>query len=559
MPARCANCGGSEWTVDGTPDEQGRCRACREFPTLGRDVIAWIEANCAVPDRYVAGEPLELTGWQKRHLLWEYRLWPDAVVDPDRPSAPFKFFGNYLVKPQKAGKGPFSAGRICAQAEGPVLFAGWDAHGEPVGMPWATPHIQVTAVSEDQTDNIWRVLLPMIELGAIGGDITDTGLGRINLRGGGLIEPVTASALSRLGQRITYTEQDEAQSWTERNGGHKLADNQRRNLAGTGGRWSATGNAWDPSERSVMQLDHEAAQPGVFFDYEEPLSGSWTDKRQRRRILRQAYAGSPWVDIDRIESDCDRLAAKGDPGQAERYFGNRVVAGASKAFDIEVYRELLRDHEGIAAGRLVTLGFDGALTNDATGLVAVDVETGHKVVVQMWERPAFLHEDDDWTVPISEVDEAVEFAFTFWKVWRMYADPPHYREDLSRWAGEYGADRVVEYWTNSRKKMAYALREFRTSMREGTMSHGALNETAEALANHKALLEHIANAVKRMTNMRDDEDGSFLWLISKDGQKSPRKIDLAMAACLAWAARLDAIRAGVLNEEEVVYARAAWQ
>lgn len=519
-----------------------------EYPTLGFIVIDFIEDQCASPDRHIAGEPLRLTDWQKRHLLMEYRLWPDAVYDPDKPSSPFVYFGNYLVKPQKAGKGPFSASKICAQAVGPVLFGGWDSDGDPVGMPWSTPHIQVTAISEDQTDNIWRALMPMIELGAISAEITDVGLNRINLRGGGLIEPVTASALSRLGQRLTYAEQDETQSWTERNSGHKLADNQRRNMAGTGGRWSATGNAFDPSERSVMQLDHEANLPGVFFDYEEPLPGSWGNKQHRRRILKHAYKGSDWVDIDRIEADCDRLASKGDPGQAERYFGNRIVAGASKAFDIEVYKALY-DATPIAQGRQVTIGFDGALSQDATGLVVTDIQSGHQTVIAVWERPLDIQEDADWNVPIDELDEAVEFAFTHWKVWRMYGDPPHYREDLSRWAGEYGADRVVEWWTNSRKKMAYALREFRTQMRPDIMSHGPLNDSPEAEKNHDALVRHIANSVKRMSNMRDEEDGSFLWLISKAGQKSPYKIDLAMAAVLSWAARQDAIRAGVLNEE----------
>jgi hypothetical protein len=528
-----------------------------EFPSLGWIVIEWIEEMCAVPDRHIAGEPLRLTDWQKLHLLWEYRLWPDAVFDPERPSHPFTYYGNYLVKPQKAGKGPFSASRICAQAAGPVLFAGWDSYGEPVGMPWATPHIQVTAISEDQTDNIWRALKPMIELGPLQSLVPDTGLGRINLRGGGIIEPVTASALSRLGQRVTYCEQDEAQSWTERNSGHKLADNQRRNLAGTGGRWSATGNAWDPSERSVMQLDNEANQPGVYFNYETPLPGSWGNKQHRRRILKQAYKGSPWVDLDRIEADCERLASKGDPGQAERYFGNRVVAGAARAFDIELYKTL-RSDAGISKRRQVTLGFDGALTQDATGLIVTDLITGHQAVVAVWERPVEIAEDADWNVPIDELNEAVEFAFTHWDVWRMYGDPPHYREDLSRWAGLYGADRVVEWWTNSRKKMGYALREFRTSMRPGVMSHGPLDDSPEALERHDALERHIANSVKRMSNMRDDEDGSFLWLISKEGQKSPRKIDLAMAAVLSWAARQDAIRAGVLNQIESDYSYASW-
>ena len=100
-----------------------------EFPTLGYVVAEWIQDRCAIPDRHQAGEPFVLTREQVAHLVLEYRLWPKAKVVPDRESAPFVYVGNYLVRPQKWGKGPFSAARICAQAEGPVLFAGWDATG----------------------------------------------------------------------------------------------------------------------------------------------------------------------------------------------------------------------------------------------------------------------------------------------------------------------------------------------------------------------------------------------------------------------------------------------
>jgi hypothetical protein len=418
-------------------------------------------------------------------------------------------------------------------------------------MPWATPHIQVTAVSEDQTKNIWRALLPMIDLGAIAGEIDNTGQQHIFLPNDGLIERTTSAAISRLGARITYVEQDETHSYTESNRGHKLADTQRRNVAGTGGRWSATTNAWDPSEKSQAQLDHEAVEQGlvtdIYINYPDPLAGSWGNKRERRRILKHAYKGAPWVDIDRIESECARLDAKKDPGQAERFFGNRIVAGADKAFDIEEYKGLRDDEESIAPGRLVTAGFDGALTRDGTGLVVTDVETGRQEVVGYWERPKHLADDEPWIVPVEEVDEAVEYMMDRWNVWRLAGDPPHWKDDLNRWAGRYGDDKVVLWWTNQRKKMAYALKGFKTDMRPGVMSYGG--ENADLLE------EAVANAVKRLTEMRD-EDGARLWLISKDGENSPRKIDLAMAACLSWEARGDAIRAGALNEPE--YSRASW-
>lgn len=526
-----------------------------EFPTLGYAVADWIEAHCAIPDGERAGERFLLTDEQLRFVLWHYRLRPNAVVG--KPSAPFVFRRSQLVRPQKWGKGPLSAALICAEAAGPVLFDGWDANGEPVGRRWPTPWIQVVAVSEDQTDNVWTALVPMIELGSLAANIPDTGKTRINVPGSGgsngLIEPVTSAAVSRLGQRITFAVHDETHSWTAENRGVKLADTQRRNLAGMGGRSVETTNAWDPAEGSVAQTTFESPSQDIFRDFPPPLEGSIRNRVERRRALRHAYAGAPWVDLDRVDAEFEELLQR-DPGQAARFFLNRIMAGADKAFDVDHYRSLRAD---VVPGSPVTLGFDGSLTRDATGLVVTDIATGHQAVVGVWERPSDLPVDDEsWTVPVDEVDEAVEFAFDRWDVWRLYGDPPHWKEDLNRWAGRYGADKVVLWWTNHRKRMAYELKAWRDDMRPGVMSHGPLSDDPRDIANHEALVRHVGNAVRRPTRIRDDDDGSWLWLIGKDGAKSPNKIDLAMCAVLSWAARGDAIRSGVL--EQPVYERAQW-
>lgn len=514
------------------PEEPG------EYPTLGYLVADWIESACAIPDRHLAGERFRLTDEQLAFLLRHYRLDPAAIVDLERPSAPFRYVGSVMVRPQKWGKGPLTAALICAEAAGPVLFDGWDADGEPVGRPWPTPHVQVTAVSEDQTDNVWRALLPMIELGEIAADIDDTGLTRINLPNRGLIEPVTASARSRLGQRITFAVQDETHSWLARNGGHRLADTQRRNLAGTGGRWVATTNAYDPAERSVAQTDVEVRLPDVYVDYPDPLPGSWRNRRDRRRILRHAYAGAPWVDLDRIESDCDRLAAKGEPGQAERFFGNRVVARADAAFDPRQWAELAEPGRVIPAGAQVALGFDGARHHDATALVATEVDTGYQVVVGIWQRPADLLPDDDWSVPEAEVTEAVAACFDRWDVFRLLADPPYWTDTVAAWAGRFtdrrGRSLVQEYWTNVRRTMAHSLSAYRQAVTDGTLRHDG----------DPVMAEHIANARRVPLPGSYDAEGHPMWLIGKDRPDSPRKIDAAMAGCLSWQGRLDALAAG---------------
>lgn len=505
--------------------------------TLGYEVALWIEDNCAIPDGDRAGEPFVLTDEQLRFVLWWYALNPDGS---------FRFRRSLLVRPQKWGKGPLSAAIICAEAAGPVVFDGFDQGGLPKGRPWATPWIQVVAVSEDQTDNVWTALVPMIELGNLSAEVPDTGKTRINLTGPtgakGLIEPVTSAAISRLGQRLTFALHDETHSWTDHNGGSKLADTQRRNLGGMGGRSLETTNAWDPAEDSVAQHTFEVNLPDVLVDYPEPRAGSIRNHRERKRVLKHAYAGAPWVDLDRIDSEIEELVGR-DPGQAERFFLNRIVAGADRAFDVKVFKSL-GNGERIPNGRKVTLGFDGARHHDATGIVATDIGSGHQQVVAVWERPADVPEDE-WEVPSVEVHDAVAEAFDIWDVWRIYADPPYWQTEIDEWAGRYGAERVVKWWTNRLKSMAFAIESWQTDFMDGKLSHDG----------NEVLVRHVGHAVKRPTRMRDD-NGAFLWVISKDGQKSPRKIDLVMAAILSWKGRSDAISDGVMNKP--TYRVASW-
>lgn len=507
--------------------------------TLGFRVAEWIERYCAIPDGARAGQPFVPSPQQLAFLAWFY-----ALDDRNR----FLFRRGLLVRPQKWGKGPLSAAIICAEAAGPVLYAGYDDDDGPVGAPWPTPWIQVVAVSEDQTDNIWTALVPMIELGDLKAEISDTGKTRINVAGAGgsagLIEPVTSAAISRLGQRITFAAHDETQSWTAHNGGVKLADTQRRNLAGMGGRSLETTNAWDPAEESVAQTTFESNMDDVLVDYPDPPRGSIRNERDRRRILRAVYAGSDWVDLDRVDAEIEELLPR-DPGQAERFFLNRVVAGMDKAFDPEVWRGIANAAEGIGPGRVVTLGFDGARRQDSTGLVATDVETGFQTVLGVWEKPRDVPEQD-WAVDEDDVDAALADAFEIFDVWRMYADPPYWETAISRWQGQYGADRVVEWWTNRTKTIAYALRAFHQAMIDGDLTQDG----------NEAYARHIANAVRQSTRIRDPDTGGFLWVIRKDGAKSPRKIDLAMAGCLSWEARNDAIADG--GWQKKTYSRASW-
>lgn len=315
------------------------------FPTLFV-AVDWIEAHCVVPDGFDQGKPFGLSDWQAWNVLNHYRVKPKATFGQLAPA--FHYRRSQTVRPQKTGKGPFTASTICLEGVGPALFGGWAAGGEvydcrehgcgcgfvyeyepgePMGMPWPTPLIQVTATSSEQTDNIYDALRPMIDKGPLAEVITKTGEEFIRLPGGGRIDVVTSSARSRLGARVTFVPQDETGIWTQSAGMIRVAETQRRGLAGMGGRAWETTNAWDPSEDSVAQRTFESVSKDIFRDFPQaPSNLSFTNKAERRKILRHVYAGSPWVDLDAIEAEAAELMEK-DPAQAERFFGNRIVHG----------------------------------------------------------------------------------------------------------------------------------------------------------------------------------------------------------------------------------------
>lgn len=529
-------------------------------PTLGYLLAAWVAAHCVIPDGFRRGEPFVVSDWQLDWYLNHYRVQAKAKWRPEKPmlASAFYYRRSQLVRPQKAGKNPLIASQICAEGVGPVLFRGWAtgrevydcaehgcrcgfgweyAEGSPIGMPWPTPLIQITAVSEEATDNTYDALRPMIDEGPLHHLIPKTGEEFIRLPRRGRIDVVTSSARSRLGQRVTFVPQDETGIWTEASGMVKVAETQRRGLAGMGGRAVETTNAWDPSEMSVAQRTAEAKASDIYRDHPlPPVNLSYKNKRERVKIHRAVYQGSPWVELADIEREAAELLER-DPAQAERFYGNRVVAGSDSAFDVLLWRSL-EDPRDVPDGTRITLGFDGARFDDTCALVATDVATGYQWVAGYWVP-------NEGEIDATEVDEDVRDTFSRYDVIRFYADPPYWETHLDAWAGDFGEQIVKGWWTNRRRMMAYALQGYATALTSGELTHSG----------DPALEEHVGNAKKFIHPQLRDEQGAALWTIHKDRPDSPHKIDLAMAAVLSWEARGDAIAKGalVVEESEVMF------
>ncbi|WP_017599209.1 hypothetical protein [Nocardiopsis lucentensis] len=523
-----------------------------EWPTLWV-VPDWIEAHCPVPDGFRAGDDLELYPWQLWCTVNHYRIKPQATVG--QLATAFTYRRSQVVAPQKTGKGPWSATLILAEAVGPVVFAGWASGGEvyrcvdhgcpcgwwyryepgePMGTPWPTPLIQLTATSEDQTDNVYRPLRSMIRLGPLADVLPKAGEEFIRIGDEGRIDVVTSSATSRLGQPITMALQDETGIWTPTNKMTKTADTQRRGLAGMGGRSLETTNAWDPSEDSVAEATAKSRRRDIFrYHPQAPKSLSYTDKRQRRKIHRYVYAGSSHVDLDAIEAEAAEILER-DPAQAERFFGNRIVSGSRSWLDVQKWAKRAKPRQIKPKTRIV-LGFDGSDIDDWTAIRAETLD-GHQFTPTYGpdRQPTIWNPADypDGQVPRLEVDAAVDELMRTFDVVLMYCDPPYWESEVDAWVDRHGQRKVIRWQTRRIVQMHAACERLRTDVlkKDTTFTHDGCELTHDHIANTRAAARPGDRYVLRKASER-------------------QKIDATVTSVLAHEAAGDAVAAGMTKRK----------
>ncbi len=515
------------------------------WPTLGPQVCAFIEEYLVFGPGDLRGEPVVLDD-EKRALIYRvYEIYPKGHALAGRR----RFKRCALSLPKGLGKTEFAAWIAACELhpDAPVRFDGFDRYGRlKQGRPVTDPYIPLVAYTEEQSDELaYGALKAILEESAIAKDF-DIGLERIaRLKGDGKAVSLSSSPNARDGARTTFSVMDETHWWTlprlkkaqqtmmNNLAKRKLSDPWMLEIT-TAPEPGAGSVAEDTMEYAKAVIDGRVKDAGLFFFHRQASDDHdlTTEAGARSAVIEASGSAAAWRDIDAIvELWRDPTT---DKSFWERVWCNRLVKSGAKAFDVQLWKTLSA-RSPVKNGALIALGFDGAIFHDSTGLVATDIETGFQWVPGVWERP---HGQKEWQVPAEEVDETIRAIFKTYKVWRLYADPPYWQSWISKWAGEFGTEKVIEWWTNRRKPMSYALESFQTGMQSRSISHDG----------NEALTRHLGNAYKQDTQMKD-EDGKPLWLIQKERADSPHKIDLAMASVLSWEARNDAIAAGVLGKE----------
>lgn len=547
-----------------------------EVPTLGWDILDWITEYLVVPDGPAAGDPLELTPEQAQFVLNFYRVDPmfrgPAVGGRSMRNARL-INRAILCRPKGWGKSPILAALGIVESVGDVILDGWDANGEPVARPWTSfgfkAKVQVLATSEDQTDNTWDPLLDMI-MGSPGLiddyqlDPKETFVSGPRLR----LEYATSAGDSREGGRPVFAVFDQTEAWRRSNGGVKLANAVRRNLTKTQGSSIESPNAYTPGDGSVSESSFKAAElqkarhqrvpayrPTILLDHRgAPAETDIYDEKALKKGLAIAYGDSAdvnggWVNLDRVVEDF------WDPDstveESRQFFLNQITAAADSwlsELEVNAVNALLQelDVPPVAAGQMITMGFDGSRgrkkgVTDSTALIGCRVSDGHLFEIGVWEQPKDWPKTKVWEPPVAEVVAAVAKAFKTYRVVGFYGDPSKWESYFAKWEARYGTGDLIKAKASAAHPFTWWMGGQRSSR-----SIAAFKTFKDAVLGKTLTFDGSIAISRHLLNARMVVKGGGIW-IEKKHPDSEDKIDVAIAAVLAYQARLDAIAAGALK------------
>lgn len=527
------------------------------FPTLGPALKEFIEERFVFGPGSLSGRPAKLDDEKFAALCRMYEVFPKG----------HKYEGR-----RRFQRGGIEWRKGMAKTEFAAWVTGCELHPDaPVrgyfdgdvlkGKPVEFPYIPMMAASREQVEELaFGVLKYVIGEGPDADlfDITDERVMRLGRFGqdDGKAVPVAGAPGSRDGALTTFMHFDEPHRLKLPT--HKaayetmMANLSKRPLEDP---WALhTSTAGAPGENSVeedLRAEAESIDRGEIDDPALFFFARWADESKhavletREQIVAAvAEATGPVGEygpgqFENIAKNWER--PKADKAYLERVWLNRWRKSGSSFFDKRQLNDLCSPGELIPRGAFVALGFDGARFRDATAIVATDIKTGLQELIGLWERP---EDADEWEVPEDEVTATFEDAMKRYRVFKLYADPPHWTETIGSWYAKYPGQ-VEEWYTKRHSQMAYTLREYQEAIDSGSIRFGGrVNPDfviGKILSPHDDLIRHLGNAGKKELRLRDDH-GEPLYVMQKQDGQMGLKFDAGMAAVLSWKARLDALK-----------------
>lgn len=465
--------------------------------TRGLDVVDFAELLLKASRGFKAGEPLVFTAWQRWLMERLYEtdengllLRRRAVIGLPRKNGK-SLLGTALALEHclygPTGAQVYSAAGDRAQAK--IVFG--EARQQVINSPTLSRHFKV-----------YRDALEVPSRGSV-------------------YKALSADAMRAHGLGPSLVVADEVHSWPS------TASNTRGDEL-----WEAltTGSADRPESLVVgitTAAGHTDTLLGRLYEHgkkvalgeiEDPQFGFWwweaaqEDDPTDPAVWRKANPNLAEGLLDETDFEA-AIASAGSSGFAgfQRYRLNQWVRMAGEDFVSPHHYAEAKRTESIPLGATICAGFDGSVSGDSTGLVAIDVNTGTMSVMACWEPD---HNDPEWTVDRADVNRAVEKMFENYNVKMLWCDPSFYEPDVLEWSKRW--KKRVERIPPTNHRIAPMAQQFLADLVAKEI--GGDQDTR--------LERHVLNAVAT-------EAGSF----KKEKKNSPRKVDLLACAVLANGAR----------------------
>jgi phage terminase large subunit-like protein len=504
-------------------------------PSLGGMFIEWAESMLVHGEGDLLGEPYRVPEWGKRAAWRIFEYDPNHLVRVGGIVACAYIVARVLIIcPKGSAKTEFIAALMLFLLAGPSL----PTPDGPVMR--RSPNLPVAAGSWDQADKLFGDAAKQMATGTEDApaplapfvECFDTEI--LLTEGRGKLYRVAAVAGTNDGGLPTAGAADEIHEWDSPRkrrvhlvlfqGMEKRANCLELNIT--------TPDDADPeSLLGIMVADGEKIATGEVVDPSFYFLHYGTDPKRKITaedgsidpdLLHEALCDATpadWLSDDDLRRRADSLIRKKYPiHEIRRYWLGAFARGGGHWLPEGAWEARVADGAP-PKGTQVVLGFDGSYKRDSTALVGCTLD-GHLFVVDAWERP-----DDagpNWKVPRSDVKRVVAETMERYEVLELCPDPPGWADEIEQWEAAYG-EVVVEFPTNQTARMQPACSRFYAAVAGGDEEDAGMPLTHDG---DLRLARHLRNAVTKTVRGGD--------VITKESTDSPRKIDIAIAAVVAF-------------------------
>ena len=518
----------------------------RPFPSLGEQIVDWIEEFLVHGPGDVVGEPIDLDDEFYAFIIRAYRINPETGRRLYRRA--------FLSRAKGRAKSELAGMLVCAEALGPVRFGGWNADGEPVGRPVKSPFIRCLATEEGQSGNTYDNVAVMMEhlTNEHGDEFPGIDFGRTAQSSSriilhhqfGEITPSTASSAAKDGGKETFAVFDETHLYTlpELRRMHEVVRRNLRKRRAAEPWGLETSTMYEKGQESVAEKTHayhqaivegrirDSEAAGLLFDHRQAPDGTdLTDREELIEGLRAAYGpAAEWMDLDGIVAEI--WDPQSDPADSRRYWLNQPTVAEDQLVSPEEW-SLCESESCLQDGDEITLGFDGGKTDDATALVAQRVSDRLVQPIGIWERPTGAA-GRTWQIDQRIVSDMVDNTFARFKVVGFYADVALWESRIEQWEKDHGVDLLVK--ASSKSSVAWDMRgrqQVLTAATEAVVT--SIRQADLRHTKHPILTRHVLNARRRPNR--------YGVSFGKDSRESPNKVDGFAAMQLADMARRDLV------------------